>query len=74
MLALDCAEIRTELSKLEYPGTNFQLYRLADAPEALERVIGILHAWESSVSNSPSPPPLEVLIASSCSRKPCTLH
>ena len=45
---LDCADIRVELFKLFYISGEFVLYKKADAAEAFDKILNLLHGWVAS--------------------------
>ena len=42
---LSSNEVRAELFKLYYESNEFVLHQKADAFEAIDKIIGILHGW-----------------------------
>ena len=45
--ALESLEIRSELFKLFYESGEFALHSKADAFEAFDKILGLLHGWLS---------------------------
>ena len=47
---LNNAEVRTEFALLFYDQSEFQIHEKADAFEALDKMLSIIHAWLASCS------------------------